>query len=228
MPRLQRMNCAFLWAAGIVAWLATASGTSPAAGSPWESDVRQLRVGAKLDDRSAAGLTRFSCAGNGALTLAGWSDYRRCPADAEGLREIRFEFKDEKALAEIGDRWQGTKIAGHPVVLTLTVNDGGIIEGLRIATDPEARHYLKKKAFLLSLQVRQHYGPEGWTCADLPRQPGETEIGGMFIKQDCQKTVDERRVRMQTRLLRGAGQRGEAYESSVIVEVQRASRSTHR
>jgi hypothetical protein len=193
-----------------------------AATGPAERDVRQIRVGAKLDEGSAAGLSRFSCAGGDAQKLGGWSDFRRCPADAAGLRQVRFEFEEDKDLARLADRWEGTKIAGHPVILTLAVSDGGTVEALRIASDPKTSPYLRKKAYLLSLRVREHYGIEGWSCADLPRQEGETEIGGMFIKQECSKTVDGRSLRMLTKLFRGAGQEGKAYEDSVTVEVTRA------
>jgi len=216
---------ACLWAVCIVAGLSAAASTAGATADPSESDVRQVRVGAKLDDRSAAGLTGFSCAGSDGLALAGWSDYRRCPANAEGLREVRFEFEEDKNLVQYADRWEGTKIAGHPVILTMAVDDGGTVEALHIMTDANASPYLRKKAFLLSLKVREHYGTEGWACADLPRQADETEIGGMFIKQECSKTVAGRSLKMQTRLFRGAGQEGKAYEDSVTVEVTRASSS---
>jgi hypothetical protein len=173
-----------------------------------ESDIRQIRVGAALDEKSATGLKGFACIGRDVPALSGWSDYRRCPVNAEGLREIRFEFEEDKQLTQFADRWEGTKIAGHPVVLTMAVADNGRIDGLRIVTDDKASPYLKKKAFLLSLKVREHYGVEGWNCADLPRQPGETEIGGMFVKQECSKSVDGRSLKMQTKLFRGSGQEG--------------------
>jgi hypothetical protein len=131
----------------------------------------------------------------------------------------------DKQLAQLADRWEGTKLAGHPVILTMAVADNGTINGLHIVTDGKASPYLKKKAFLLSLKVREHYGAEGWNCADLPRQPGESEIGGMFVKQECSKSVEGRSLKMQTKLFRGAGQEGKTYEDSVSVEVTRASAS---
>lgn len=218
MPKLQVK--ALLWSACVLAGL----GASHVSADPLESDVRQVRVGTKLDDRSATGLTGFSCAAGG-VGLESWSDYRRCPADAGGLREVRFEFQENEALARMADRWEGTKIAGHPVVLTMAVGDGGTIEALHIVTDEKASPYLRKKAFLLSLKVREHYGTDGWTCKDLPRRTGETEIGGMFIKQECRKDVAGRSLKMETRLFRGPGQEGKNYEDSVTVQVTRASAS---
>lgn len=190
-----------------------------------QTDVRQVRVGLPLDEKSAAGLKGFACAAPDAPAISGWSDYRQCPATTAGLRELRFEFEEDKQLAQFADRWEGTKIAGHPVVLTMAVADDGTIDALRIVTDAEASPYLKKKAYLLSLRVREHYGMEGWACADLPRDPGEAEVGGMFVKQQCSKTVEGRSLKMMTKLFRGAGQEGKAYEDSVSVEVTRASAS---
>ncbi|WP_158045308.1 hypothetical protein [Skermanella pratensis] len=177
MPKLQVRGTAFLWSACILAGLAASAGPAAAAADPLESDVRQVRVGATLDDKSAAGLAGFSCAAGDGAELADWSDYRRCPADARGLRGVRFEFQENKTLARMADRWEGTKIAGHPVILTMAVSDAGTIEALHIVTDEKASPYLRKKAFLLSLRVREHYGTDGWACTDLPRQTGETEIG---------------------------------------------------
>jgi len=195
------------------------------AADPHESDIRQIRVGAPLDAKSATGLSGFACADRDGPALSDWSDYRKCPANAAGLREIRFEFEENKQLTQLADRWEGTKIAGHPVILTMAVADNGRIDGLHIATDDKASPFQKKTAFLLSLRVREHYGTDGWNCADLPRQPGETEIGGMFVKQECSKSVEGRSLKMQTKLYRGPGQEGKNYEDSVSVEVIRASAS---
>ncbi|QQP93068.1 hypothetical protein IGS68_28315 (plasmid) [Skermanella sp. TT6] len=170
-------------------------------------------------------MTGFACADRAGPPLSDWTEYRSCPADAGGLRRIHFEFEEDKQLARFADRWEGTKIAGHPVILTMSVADNGMIEDLRIVTDSKASPYLRKKAFLLSLKVRDHYGPRDWTCRDLPRQAGETEIGGMFVKQECTKSIDGRTLRMQTNLFRGAGQEGKTYEDSVSVLVTRASAS---
>jgi hypothetical protein len=219
---LQMTRYSLLLAACFVAGLPMATAQSA---DMRQSDIRQVRVGLALDEKSAAGLSGFACAAQGAPAIADWSEYRRCPANASGQREVRFEFQEDKQLVQYADRWEGTKIAGHPVVLTMAVADNGTIDALRIVTDDEASPYLKKKAYLLSIRVREHYGAEGWNCADLPREPGETEIGGMFVKQECSKTVEGRSLKMRTKLFRGAGQEGKNYEDSVSVEVTRVSAS---
>jgi hypothetical protein len=221
MTGLQVTGCSLLLAASVLA----ASPVLAQSTSPGHSDVRQVRVGLALDEKSATGLGGFACANEGAPALQGWSDYKTCPTNAQGLREIRFEFQEDKQLVQLADRWEGTKIAGHPVILTMAVTDEGVIDGLRIVTDDEASPYLRKKAYLLSIKVREHYGRDGWTCVDLPREPGETEIGGMFVKQECDKSADGRNLKMWTKLFRGAGQEGKRYEDSVSVEVTRASPS---
>ena len=52
-----------------------------------------------------------------------------------------------------------------------------------------------------------HTAPDGWsllrTCAP---DPGETPVGGVFIKQRCEKTTAERAMTIDTHFLRKPGQ----------------------
>lgn len=85
---------------------------------------------------------------------------QRCPAQADGLvrmarlprrrhgrHAVRFGYSAET------DR-EGTIVAGHPVVLTLLIDNAGTIDGLQIDTDPKAQLYLRKKAFLFATQIK--------------------------------------------------------------------------
>ncbi len=54
------------------------------------------------------------------------------------------------------------------VILTLSIDDAGRVVGLEIMTDPKARLYLKKKAYLLGTQAMSRYGADGWTCSEQP------------------------------------------------------------
>ena len=49
-----------------------------------EADLRSLRIGMPADQLPAEGYAGFSCADGTAVQ--GWQDYRRCPADAAGLK----------------------------------------------------------------------------------------------------------------------------------------------
>jgi hypothetical protein len=61
-------------------------------------------------------------------------------------------------------------------------------------------------AHLLRLAIINHYDPADWTCTDLPAEPGETPVGGIFIKQRCEKATAERRMTLEARFLRKPGQ----------------------
>ena len=78
-------------------------------------------------------------------------DWRDCPADASGFHAIKFGYDPATSR-------DGTIVAGHPAILTLLVDDAGIVSGLRIETDPKARLYIRKKAFLFGIQVKSRYG----------------------------------------------------------------------
>lgn len=83
-------------------------------------DLRDLRVGSEVKALPERGYTDFRCgpgAGEVARELAGWADFHQCPPDAAGLHEVAFAY-DEAAnpWAAVSDRFEGTTVAGHPVV----------------------------------------------------------------------------------------------------------------
>jgi hypothetical protein len=191
-----------------------------AAEDPQDGDLRDLRVGVTVDQLPAEGYTDFACGNDGAepgQSLAGWRDFASCPADARGLREVTFAYA-ESPLAELGERWEGTKVAGHPVIPSLLFDEAGIVQGLRIVTDPEARLYLKKKAFLFGLRVMGRYGRDGWACADAA--PGDRQpVGGMLIDRRCEKRYQDRRLILETVLYRAPGQSGREFTGASRLEI---------
>ncbi len=95
-----------------------------------------------------------------------------------------------------------TQVAGHPVELALLIDNTGEVAGIRIDTDPHARLYLHKKAFLFALQVRARFGEEGWTCRQTEPAPTEQPVGGVFIHEHCEKTTESRRYLLDRELFR--------------------------
>lgn len=191
-----------------------------AAEDPEEGDLRDLRVGMTVGELPAEGYTDFACGNDGAApgpAIAGWQAYARCPADARELHEVAFAYAESR-LEPLGDRWEGTKVAGHPVIPSLLIDESGVVQGLRIVTDPEARLYLKKKAFLFGLRVMGRYGRDGWTCTDLP--PGDKQpVGGMLIDRRCEKQGHGRRLILETDLYRAAGQEGQEFTGGSRLEI---------
>lgn len=196
------------------------AGPAGAAEDPLEGDLRDLRVGMRVAELPAEGYVDLACGGEPGVALASWAEFARCPQDADGLREVTFAYA-ESPLAELGDRWEGTKVAGHPVIPSLLIDEAGLVQGIRIVTDPDTRLYLKKKAFLLGIRVMGRYGRDGWTCTEAEPGAGRTPVGGMFIDRHCEKVFHDRRLILETDLYRTAEQQGEEFTGATRLEIFR-------
>lgn len=196
------------------------AGPARAAEDPLEGDLRDLRVGMRVAELPAEGYVDLACGGEPGVALASWAEFARCPQDADGLREVTFAYA-ESPLAELGDRWEGTKVAGHPVIPSLLIDEAGLVQGIRIVTDPDTRLYLKKKAFLLGIRVMGRYGRDGWTCTEAEPGAGRTPVGGMFIDRHCEKVFHDRRLILETDLYRTAEQQGEEFTGATRLEIFR-------
>ncbi len=206
---------------GLLCALAAAPAAVRAAEDPLEGDLRDLRVGMTVDQLPAEGYVDLACGSNGrapGAALARWAEFARCPPDAAGLHEVTFAYAESR-LAELGERWEGTKVAGHPVIPSLLIDDQGVVQGIRIVTDPKARMYLKKKAFLLGIRVMGRYGREGWTCTEAKPGGGRSPVGGVFIDRHCEKTFHDRRVILETALYRAADQQGQEFTDETRLEI---------
>src|SRR5271163_5060343 len=82
----------------------------------------------------------FACGSNGGAPrapLTGWADFKRCPADADGLHEVYFEYDDEiENIARAHDndreisRWAGTHEVMFPIIASALFDDAGILKGI--------------------------------------------------------------------------------------------------
>ena len=188
-----------------VALLLAVIGSTPAALAE-ENDLREFRIGMPVSALPAIGYTEFACAASG-QPLAGWSDWRQCPADSSGLRAVGFRYDDSlNERIRLNDDAEGTKVGGHPVLISLLIGEDAAVQGLRIETDDSARLFLRKKAFLLAGQVRARYGEEGWRCTELEPGPGEGPVGGRLVKEHCEKATENRRYLLDRQLFRRAGE----------------------
>jgi hypothetical protein len=211
--------------ASLAAFVIALAISLPASGAedPMQGDLRDLSVGMQVGDLPATGYVNFVCGGDGGApgpALGGWAEFARCPADADGLHQVSFEYDDSlQPWAAVSDMWEGTQVAGHPVVPSLLIDDQGVVERILIVTDPDARLYLKKKAFLLPIRVMGRYGRDGWTCTDAKPDSGMSPVGGMFIDRHCEKTFHDRRLVMDTHLFRTAEQSGQEFTGSTRLEI---------
>lgn len=181
-----------------------------AAEDPEDGDIRDLKVGIDVSQLPKTGYVAIRCALSGGAEikpLADWTGYGECPRDKFGHALVAFDYDDStQQWAAVNDKWEGTKISGHPVLLTIAIDDNDKVVSLIAKTDPEARSYLKKKAYLLSLRVKARYGRDGWACTSIKPSEKETPVGGVFINETCEKSLPNRRILLQTRLFRSQDQ----------------------
>jgi hypothetical protein len=179
------------------------------------NDLRDIRIGIAVADLPSAGYADFSCAVDADRKLSGWSDWRDCPAGADGLRALRFGYDPATSR-------NGTVVAGHPAILTALIDNAGTVAGLKIETDPKARFYLRKKAFLFGPQVKARYGPDGWTCTQAQPEAGEQPVGGIYVKERCTKSIQGRALVVERNLFRQAGQDEKSFVDETRVTILRA------
>ncbi len=185
-----------------------------------EADLRRFRIGMAADELPAEGYAGFSCAGGN--EVQGWQGYRQCPADAAGLHALRFQYQEgANELAFVNDTYEGTKVGGHPVLLTLLISNQGVVQGLRIETDPAARLNRRKKAYLLGELAKARYGETGWACTEAEPAANEEPVGSVYVKERCEKTTSSRHYVLTRQMFHrtGADQRG--FVSGSQLEIRR-------
>jgi hypothetical protein len=185
-----------------------------------ESDAGELR-GLKLGINAAAmAMDRWgelACGSNGGpprQRIDEWTDFARCRPEQSGLHEVYARFDDEeeyigKARNDplYAGQNTGTRVAGHPVILSALFDRDGILRGIRFVSDPRGTPLERRMAHMLRLAVINRYAPGGWTCVHFPPAPGETPVGGgVFLKQRCQKVTPERAMTLEAHFLRKPGQ----------------------
>jgi hypothetical protein len=179
-------------------------------------EIHGLKLGLVAKTMTMNGFGELACGSNGGpprQRLDQWSDFGKCRAEASGLQEVYARFDDEEEFIgraiddpDYAGSRTGTRVAGHPIILSVLFDDAGVLRGLRFITDPRASPIERRMAHLLRLAIINHYDPAGWDCKDLPADPGETPVGGIFIKQHCEKVTAERRMTLDARFLRKPGQ----------------------
>ena len=229
--------CAWMLVAAFVATLANAP--ARAQGRPDPGEIRGLKLGLKAQAMTLDGFGDLACGSNGGpprQKIEGWTDFGKCGPEDSGLHEVNARFDDEdeyigKAVEEprYARGKTGTRVAGHSVILSALFDRDGVLRGLRFVTDPRAAPQERRMAHMLRLAVINRYEPDGWTCTDFPPAAGETPVGGIFIKQRCEKATPDRHLMVEGRFFRKPGQadndpvtgeyRAGAYESATRFEI---------
>jgi hypothetical protein len=185
-------------------------------------DLRDLRVGMSIGAIPPDEYVDLSCAGTNKQTIDGWSDFRKCPKTAAGLYAVGFRFNSRlNSLAKVNDAYDGTRVAGHPVALTVLIDEQGTVDALRIDTDPQARLFWRKKAYMLALAFKSRYGEDGWECRNREPAEGQTAVGGVFIMEHCEKNAEGRQLLLDRSVYRGQGQPMNDFVNETHIEIRR-------
>jgi hypothetical protein len=210
------VSCGALIYVAAVAAAVLDAGAVAAQQRPTRVEIWDLKLGTAAN-AMADDFADYACGTNGgppSIQLGGFADYRRCRPDAEGLREVYFRYDDElefwaKAnnfVTEI-KKFSGTKIFDFPVVLSARFDEQGILQGIRIVSDPRDTSREREEHYLLRNFITARYGREGWDCTNLAPEDGETPVFRTFIKQRCKKTLKGGVIAdLQTNYLRKKGQ----------------------
>jgi hypothetical protein len=206
--------------ASVLATLAGGAGAAFAAPGDGDRPVRleiwDLKPGTPIE-QLPDGFVDYACGTNGgppSTPLTGFRDFRRCRAEASGLREVYFRYDDEleywaKAnnLLPQMEQYSGTKTYGFPITVSALIDEQATLRGIRLVSDPRGDTQNRDEAYLLRNFLTARFGRSGWACESLPPQDGETPVSGIFVKESCRKQIDpETTASLATRHLRKAGQ----------------------
>jgi len=197
--------------------------------------VFDLRLGAHIDQLPLRDFVNPSCGNNGGpqgLPLGSFERFRQCRPEPGGLREVWFEYDDTAEYAALARRQPGrrrtTSLLDQPVVLSLLVNDDGLVLGYRIVTDTRAEAGQRLQAHQIARHFKARFRLDGH-CTDLPPAEGQTAIDGEFINEVCAIETNGVHVKSDERFYYRAGQQfydpnsgvpmANAFESSARLEV---------
>ena len=223
MSRRARAAFVFCLAGGFFA--------NAAAGETARKTIWDLVPGAPLAGQPAPNEYRaYACGARGGpprRPLKSFADFASCAPEADGLHEVTFEYDDElEYIARARDLEReislhaGTTEQGYPVVVSALFDAAGVLRGLRLVTDArpdyrrdvtEADTRRRENAHQFGAVLANRFGVDpAEDCKSSPPADGESAVGSVFVKLDCEKTdaAAHRRYLLSVRMLRKPGQSG--------------------
>ena len=155
----------------------------------YAEDLRDLTVGSSIELVSERGYINFKCTND--KEILKWSNFKNCQKNSDGYYVISFEYDERFAVTE---EYEGTQVAGHPVLINIAIDENAILQEININTDPDAPFYFRKQSHLLWMRVYSKYGGQNWKCLDRPIKTGHIKIGKKYINRVCNKSVDNKLI----------------------------------
>ena len=204
--------------------------------------IWDIKLGTPVSQLPVNDFVDPACGTNGgppARVLRSFAEFALCTRErTTGLHEVWFRYDDELeyiARARRSDimtrQYQANSLAGQPIITSLLIDDGGLVQGYRIVNDPRVEGQTRLNAFGIADLFKGIAGL-GVACTDLPPAEGERPIDDLFVKEICEKNEDGRIARVEARRYYKAGQFAvdpnenrlteNQFESSARIEVYRA------
>ena len=103
-----------------------------------------------------------------------------------------------------------SSLFAHPVIVSLLVDQKGIVQGRRIFTDNRIGDYERRNAFTLIRNFKARFGKWNLNCIDIGMKEGEQPVGNQFIHEQCiGRSIDGlTSIAIKATYLRKKGQRG--------------------
>jgi hypothetical protein len=179
-----------------------------------------------------------ACGTNGgppSRVLQSFAGFGQCAVErTTGLHEVWFRYDDEMEYVARARRseimvrqYRANSLAGQPIITSLLIDDGGLVQGYRVVNDPRIEGNTRIAAFGLA-DVFKGIAGLALTCTDLPLAEGERPIDDWFVKETCEKNADGRVVKIEARRYYKVGQAAvdvdnrvteNQFESSARIEV---------
>ena len=162
-----------------------------------QGEVRGLRLGLEARTMSTDRFGEFACGSNGGpprQRLLDWSEFGKCRPEELGLHEVYVRFDDfDEYVGKATDNpvtlgRTGTRVAGHPVILSALFDSGGVLRGLRFVSDPRGDPGARRVAHLLRLAVINRYDPARLELHGFPggagRNAGRRHLSQAALRKD--------------------------------------------
>jgi len=172
-------------------------------------------------------VSELACGTNGgppAQALRQFEDFAQCTPEPSGLYEVMFFYDDEqdyiaRALeSEYRFLQGGTSVFAHPVIVSVLVDEAGLVQGRRIVTDDRISDRERRTAVALIRNFKARYSDWTLACNDLPMREGEQPVGNDFIHEFCEGTSPDgmAHIAIEASYLRKRGQLSVNIETQVV------------
>lgn len=156
--------------------------------------------------------------------LATFAEFATCTPEPSGLREVAFGYDDEQdyiALAldsEYRFLHGGTSVFAHPVIVSLLVDEAGLVQGRRIVTDNRVSDTDRRTAVTLIRNFKTQFSDWSLACGDIAMKEGEQPIGKDFIHEYCTGTSPDGKslIAVEASYLRKKGQLAVSQETQQV------------